>query len=85
MALNMLELHEKYESVVRVAPNELAFADSSAWKDIMGHRSGQQENSKWQPFSRIMESSPTDIISAEREEHSRLRRQLSHGVSDKSI
>lgn len=31
------ELHDRYGSFVRIAPDELAFIDSSAWKDIYGH------------------------------------------------
>ena len=85
LTFDVLDLHKEYGSVVRVAPDELAFADSSAWKDIMGHRSGGQEMGKWQPFTRPVETMPTDIINADREEHSRLRRQLAHGFSDKSM
>ncbi|CZR68563.1 related to cytochrome P450 monooxygenase [Phialocephala subalpina] len=85
LAFEMLDLHNKYGPVVRVAPDELAFSDSSAWKEIMGHKTGGQEMGKWTPFSRVMDNMSSDIVNADREEHSRLRRQLSHGFSDKSM
>lgn len=85
LAFEILDLHNKYGSVVRVAPDELAFADATAWKDIMGHKTGGQEMGKWPPFTRVLDTMPSDIISADREEHSRLRRQLGHGFSDKSL
>lgn len=31
------ELHEKYGSVVRIAPRALSFSSAQAWKDIHGH------------------------------------------------
>ena len=36
MTFDVLELHRKYGEVVRIAPDELVFANSRAWKDIMG-------------------------------------------------
>ena len=32
--------HDKYGSVVRIAPNTLSFIEPSAWKDIYGYRDG---------------------------------------------
>ncbi|KAK4234237.1 cytochrome P450 [Achaetomium macrosporum] len=37
LPFDMLALHRRYGPMVRVAPNELAFSDPQAWKDIMGH------------------------------------------------
>lgn len=82
----MLDLHKKYGEVVRIAPNELAFANPAAWKDIMGHRGpGEEELTKWQDFYRPVKDIPTDIVNAGREEHAALRRVLAHGFSDKSM
>ncbi|KAK7751071.1 hypothetical protein SLS62_007057 [Diatrype stigma] len=83
---DMLELHRRYGEVVRVAPNELAFSNSAAWKDIMGHRAhGADEFEKWDGFYRPVEGTPADIVSAGREEHAALRRTLAHGFSDRSM
>ncbi|KAK4152708.1 cytochrome P450 [Chaetomidium leptoderma] len=37
LPFDMLALHQRHGPVVRVAPDELAFCDPQAWKDIMGH------------------------------------------------
>jgi len=40
LPLENKKLHDKYGSVVRVSPNELAFNSVGAWEDIYGHRPG---------------------------------------------
>lgn len=82
---DMLGLHEKYGEVVRVAPDELAYSSSTAWKEIMGHRTGNEELAKSKHFYRPVDIAPTNIVNADREEHSILRRQLAHGFSEKSM
>lgn len=81
----MLAIHERYGPVVRIAPDELAFADASAWKDIMGHQPKGDEVGKWVKFYRPVDGVKVDITSADREEHGRLRRLLAHGFSDRSM
>lgn len=78
-------LFEKYGPVVRVAPNELAYADADAWKEILGHNPKGEENGKFQGFYRPSDDMPQDLISADRELHGKLRRQLAHGFSDRSM
>lgn len=85
LPLDMLQLHQKYGEVVRIAPDELAFSNPAAWKDIMGHRTGGDEFAKQMKFYRPVEAEHVNIVNADREEHSRLRRQLAHGFSDKSM
>ncbi|ORY67805.1 putative cytochrome P450 [Pseudomassariella vexata] len=96
-AFHTQKLHDVYGPVVRIATNHLSFTDPIAWKDIYGHRlssSGTDttdelkktsEMMKSKQFSVSMEDLSTSIINAPREEHSRLRRALSHGFSDASI
>ncbi|KAG4216867.1 hypothetical protein PC116_g34652, partial [Phytophthora cactorum] len=82
----MKELHAKYGPIVRVSPYELAFSDPQAWKDIYGHRhNGELEFPKYDRFYRAVDNVPRGIINAHREEHSYLRRQLSHGFSERSM
>ncbi|ETS74389.1 hypothetical protein PFICI_14255 [Pestalotiopsis fici W106-1] len=86
LTFDMLELHERYGDVVRIAPNELAFSHPQAWKDIMGHHHGSRvEMEKYDHFYRPVSFGPVDVVSANREEHSRLRRLMSHGFSDRSM
>lgn len=78
-------LHEEYGPVVRIAPHELAFIEAQAWKDIYGHHN-TYEMAKDERFYRPMGRHIADtIISADREAHGFLRRQLSHGFSDRSM
>lgn len=81
-----LRLHQKYGPVVRSAPNELLFNSTEAWKDIMGHKVDGEEFPK-NPILYQSGRTPdrSDIIWSSREEHARLRRQLAHGFSEKSM
>lgn len=83
----MSELHKKYGDVVRIAPDELTFTDGlRAWKDMMGHRGpGEPEMVKAPKFYKTVKTAPVTIITADREEHSVLRKQLAPGFSDRSL
>ncbi|CAI0643456.1 unnamed protein product [Colletotrichum noveboracense] len=86
LPFDILELHKKYGDIVRVAPNELAFNNVSAWKDIMGHRtSGAPEFEKYQMFYRPVPTIPSTIVSSGGKEHALLRRSISHGFSERSL
>lgn len=83
------KLHDKYGPVVRIGPNHLSFTDPRAWKDIYGHRVGSgsnvEEMTKSRTFVKTLRHVPTSIINADREEHSKFRRALSHGFSDNAM
>lgn len=82
----VLALHEKYGDVVRIAPDQLAFANPQAWKDIMGHHgSKNSEMQKYNNYYRPVKGTPTHIINASREEHAGLRRTLAHGFSERRL
>ncbi|KAG7050710.1 cytochrome P450 [Colletotrichum scovillei] len=80
----ILALHQYYDAeIIRVSPNELSFQHPDAMKEIMGHRKGKtEENAKDPDF---IDKHHMDIISANREDHSRYRRILSNGFSAKSM
>ncbi|KAF9879140.1 hypothetical protein CkaCkLH20_03373 [Colletotrichum karsti] len=80
----ILDLHARYGDTVRVSPSELSFQSPDAWKEIMGHRKGAklEENAKHPDF---IDENHADLISANREDHARYRRILSHGFSAKSM
>ncbi|KAI0173363.1 cytochrome P450 ClCP1 [Hypoxylon sp. FL1284] len=82
----MQELFAKYGPIVRIAPNELAYCEPDAWKDIYGHRhNGEAELPKWDGLYRVVDNVPRSIINSRRDEHSMLRRQLAHGFSERSM
>lgn len=85
LPFDMLELHKRYGDTVRIAPDELAFSHPDAWKDIMGHKKGDQEFSKAAWFYQPIEGLSRHIVNEERVEHGRLRRQMAHGFSEKSM
>lgn len=84
----MLAISDKYGPVVRVAPNELIYTSSEAWKDIYSHHNGAvtkgEEFEKDTKFYRTRGFAP-NILSETRDNHSLIRRQLSHGFSEKSL
>jgi len=81
---NARRLHNIYGDVVRIAPNELSYTNPNAWKDIYGHRQGKPEMAK-NPKSYTTHPGGKHIITANREDHSRFRKNLSHGFSDASM
>lgn len=84
----MLELHKRYGDVVRIAPNELAFAHEDAWREICGHRpqgsAGPEELPKWYRFYRSP-GVPPSLIADDREDHAVLRRVMAPGFSDRAM
>ncbi|KAK8123915.1 hypothetical protein PG999_003833 [Apiospora kogelbergensis] len=87
LGTKVADLHAAYGPVVRVSPDELAFADPQAWKDIYGHRAaGEPEFPKDPEFYRPVRALPESIVSAHsRDVHGQLRRQLAHGFSERSM
>ncbi|KAK0744573.1 cytochrome P450 [Apiosordaria backusii] len=83
MSSNIHELHERYGDVVRVAPNRVSFTHPDAYNAIRGHRkAGQGEHGKNPDFYKM---SMHNILGANREDHSRFRKILSHGFSAKAM
>lgn len=85
LPFDMHAMFEQYGPVVRVAPNELAYADENSWREITGHNPKGEEVGKWTAFYRPDENMAADLISADRELHGKLRRLLSHGFSDRAM
>jgi cytochrome P450 len=80
----MLDLHKRYGPVVRIAPNELALAYEGVWDDVLG---GTYDNElpRWKPFYRVQPNQKQMIFTAPPDEHSKMRRALSYGFSDRGI
>ncbi|KAI1205728.1 cytochrome P450 [Annulohypoxylon truncatum] len=88
MPYKILDLHEKYGPVVRIAPNEVSFNSPQSWNDIYNFRQGHQTFVKSEfyqggPFA----SRGVHSIVSERDvdEHGQMRRHLSHAFSDQSL
>ncbi|KAF4448963.1 cytochrome P450 [Fusarium albosuccineum] len=79
----ILELHQTYGPVVRVAPEILSYNHPDAWKDIRGHRkNGAGEHGK-DPVHQ--KANAKNIIGANREDHRRYRSLLAHGFSAQTM
>ncbi|WYZ42535.1 hypothetical protein EsH8_VI_000234 [Colletotrichum jinshuiense] len=79
----ILKLHQEYGPIVRIAPNELAYNHPDAWKDLYGHlKNGTGDHGRDPVFTR---DNRQNIIGANREDHSRFRRALSHGFSAQAM
>ncbi|KAF3763603.1 cytochrome P450 [Cryphonectria parasitica EP155] len=85
LPFDVAALFERYGPVVRIAPNELAYVEAQAWRDICGHSPKTEENGKFTEFYRPGKGMPQDIISADKKTHTVIRRQLSHGFGDRAI
>ena len=77
-------MHLKYGPIIRIAPDELIFLDAKAWKDIYGHRNGTPEYIK-DPSLIFTANAGPSLFSVPKDDHSKLRRLLSHGFSDKAL
>lgn len=78
--------HDKYGPVVRIAPNELSYADAAAWKDIYGNRPGHQpfeRNRTW--FVKLNPGDPHSMMGYDEEAHARQKRAFSNSFSEKSL
>lgn len=83
LTLDALEMHQRYGDIVRVAPDELFFAHPDAWSDIHKKTGREMDKAPW--FYRPLEQSPRCIVDESHEQHSRLRRQMAPGFSEKSM
>ncbi|KAH7070316.1 cytochrome P450 [Paraphoma chrysanthemicola] len=78
-------LHKKYGPVVRMGPNELCFADTASIKDIYGQSA---EPCLKQPafYSGFTLTGKNSVFSStKRDVHARMRRLMSHGLSERAI
>lgn len=79
---------EKYGPIVRIRPGELLFTHPDAWKDIYSHHNGAvvkgEEFAKSRDFYQTPGVTPS-LLGEERDNHTLIRRQLSHGFSDKIL
>jgi cytochrome P450 len=84
LAYDVLKLHERYGPMIRVAPNELALAYEGVWDEVQGG-TYETEMQKWKPYYRVQPDQIGFIFTAPPEEHSKMRRTLSYGFSDRGI
>ena len=81
----MLRLHEKYGSVVRIAPRRLSYCNAAAWKAIHGRRTGfETKTFVKDPVYYIFDSTePLSMHIANDADHDRHRQIMANSFSDK--
>ncbi|RYP08106.1 hypothetical protein DL764_002089 [Monosporascus ibericus] len=79
-------LHDKYGTIIRIAPDELSFTEGSAWKDICQPKPGHGPFDKWTIYLNPSVNGAYSILtSPTRQGHARIKRQLNHGFSDRAL
>jgi hypothetical protein len=82
----VLEMHEKYGPVVRVAPDELSFIAPEAWRDIYGSRPGFGDLPKaihlFRPSRWIQ---PSLLVTQDRTEHRSLRSRIIPSFTESAL
>lgn len=80
------QIHERYGDIVRVAPNELSFANKQAWQDIHCFRSGHKpfpKNPIW--YGDFPGRSPSIVTTLDHTAHERMRKLLNYCFSAKAL
>lgn len=79
----ILQLHERYGDVVRVAPGELSVCSPEGWKEVFGRRNNTA-GEMGKDSLHYMEARES-ILGAPKERHAGLRRILSRGFSNQAM
>ncbi|POR38324.1 Uncharacterized protein TPAR_01461 [Tolypocladium paradoxum] len=81
------EMHALHGPVVRIAPNELAFTDPRAWRDIYARKPGEHraELPHDMAFYNASGHQPASLIASAREQHDPVRRLLGPGFSERAV
>lgn len=93
---DLKRFHERYGSIVRIAPNELSYIDCQAWRDIYltspstsSTSSGGRlfpRNSLWFNDSKnARPTDPTSIMGSNEESHARYRKAFMPAFTDKAL
>jgi cytochrome P450 len=82
----LTEFHTKYGPIVRVAPNELSYADSRVWKDIYTTRPGHLPFERNRTsFKKMSPTEPNSIVNWHEGDHARYKKAFSNGFSEKIL
>lgn len=86
LAYTIRALHETYGPVVRIAPDELSYTSSAAWKKIYGQKTPEFVKClDGRGIAPRSHDGAEGIISEDQERHSRLRRVIAPAFSERAI
>jgi hypothetical protein len=80
----LLKAHEKYGSVVRIAPDELSYICPEAWNDIYESKV-QPEMTRDPRFFQDAGGQGQSLLTVTHDNHRAMRKKLAHGFSTKSL
>ncbi|KAH6962312.1 cytochrome P450 [Ilyonectria sp. MPI-CAGE-AT-0026] len=79
------ELHKRYGDVVRIAPNELSFANPDTYREIYAHASKGRKPFLKSKFYHQANVPPNVFTALDPQEHQRQRRYLANGFSTQAL
>ncbi|KAJ1324739.1 aspirochlorine biosynthesis cytochrome P450 monooxygenase [Microdochium nivale] len=82
----LLDLHKKYGPIVRYMPNSVSTIGPESWKIIYGHKTDATRvfHKDKLLYGETVSGTP-NIITADNENHKRMRRTIAHAFSDKAL
>ncbi|KAL9117373.1 MAG: hypothetical protein Q9187_006094, partial [Circinaria calcarea] len=87
LAVTFHELHQKYGSIIRVAPNELSFTEPEALKTIYAERrkSCPVFRKNYDTFNETRNQIAHSVFIAGDNDHSRMRKIINHAFSERAL
>ncbi|KAL1868305.1 hypothetical protein Daus18300_006029 [Diaporthe australafricana] len=77
---SLMDLHNRYGTVVRVAPDELSFSSPDAWEEVYGRYKAGKRKENMKPNWYASRDS-NDILGADLGDHGRIRKVLNFGFT----
>ncbi|TVY90945.1 Averantin hydroxylase [Lachnellula willkommii] len=84
LPFKLVSLHARYGPVVRIGPNELTYIVEEAWTDIYARKVELRKDANQYVFVGA-ETVPGLLTAPDEAAHSRMRRNLAHGFSEKAL
>ncbi|KAG8532482.1 uncharacterized protein KY384_002359 [Bacidia gigantensis] len=79
-------IHEKYGTIVRLAPDEISFAKEEAWNEVLGVRPGYNQCLKDMVYFTPPPYMPHNVVGTPViEDHARMRRALNHSFTPAAL
>ncbi|KAF2649380.1 cytochrome P450 [Lophiostoma macrostomum CBS 122681] len=83
---DVMAMHKRYGSVVRIAPNELSFCDPAAWEDIYSNRGGALAFPKSRViFSSLPGRADSIVTTIDDKLHARMKKKMDMGFTDSAV
>lgn len=80
------DLHKQYGPVVRIAPNELSYTSSAAWRKIYGQRSPEFEKAvDGRGIAPVEINGKRALMTETSEGHARLRKAINPAFSERAV